>query len=242
MGPILAIGGGEIADAETESIDRRAIDAATVTTPHVLFVPTASGDAEEYVEKFESYYGSELSCETSTLRLTDPDTSVADARSAIESADIIYVGGGDTGFLVDTVRSLGLRDSFLDHRRTGGVLTGLSAGALCWFEYTLSDAIALDDVAYGPTAGFGLVTGLHATVHADFRRRQAFRRYLARRNAVGVALGDCAALEIVDDQYRVHSSSPDGFVYHVDPRAEEPVTVLSEDDAFSPLAELRAAE
>lgn len=241
MGPIIAIGGGEIADAETESIDRRAIDAAAGTTPHALFVPTASGDADGYIEKFESYYEG-LGCETSTLLLTDPETTVADARSAIDAADILYVGGGDTGYLVDTVRSLGLRDALIEHRRDGGVLTGLSAGALCWFEYTLSDAIALEDVSHGPTAGFGLVTGLHATVHADFRRRQAFRRYLDRRNEPGVALGDCAALEILDDRYRVHTSTPDGFVYHVDPRAENPVSVLSDAAEFSPISELRNPE
>lgn len=239
MGPIIAIGGGEIADDETASIDRRVIEAAPGSAPSALFLPTASGDAEEYVEKFEAYYGSRLGCETSTLRLTDHDTSPGDARSAIEAADILYVGGGDTGFLVDTVRSLGLQDALVDHRSTGGVLTGLSAGALCWFEYVLSDAIALEGVSYGPTAGFGLVAGLHATVHADFRRRQAFRNYLSRRNAAGLALGDCAALEIVDDQYRVLTSSPDGFVYHVDPRTDEAVTVLPEDSEFRPLADLR---
>lgn len=238
MGPIIAIGGGEIADAETESIDRHAIETAAGTTPHALFVPTASGDAEAYVEKFEPYYEG-LGCEVSTLQLTDPQTTVADARTAIDAADIIYVGGGDTGYLVDTIRSFGLRDDLIDHHRDGGVLTGLSAGALCWFEYTLSDAIALEDVSHGPTAGLGLVTGLHATVHADFRRREAFRRYLERRNEPGVALGDCAALEIIDGQYRVHTSSPNGFVYHVDPRAENPVWVLSEGDEFSPVSELR---
>lgn len=239
MGPIIAIGGGEIADGETQAIDERAIAVAPGSPPSALFVPTASGDADEYIQKFEAYYGDTLGCETSVLRLTDSETSAEAARSAIDSADLIYVGGGDTGYLVDTVESLGLTAALHNHRSTGGVLMGLSAGALCWFEFGLSDAIALDDVTYGPTAGFGFVQGVHATVHADFRRRQTFRRYLTHRDVPGVALGDCAAIEIQDDQYRVLTSSPDGMVFHVDPREEDPVTVLPEQADFTPLSTLR---
>jgi dipeptidase E len=239
MGPIIAIGGGEIADGETRRIDERAVDSAPGSPPSALFLPTASGDAPEYIQKFEAYYGDSLGCETSTLRLSESSTSPAAARSAIETADIVYVGGGDTGYFVDTVRSLGLSDALRNHRSDGGVLTGLSAGALCWFEFGLSDAIALEDVMYGPTAGFGFVDGLHATVHADFRRRQRFRRYLGRRDATGIALGDCAAIEIQDGRYRILTSSPDGMAFHVDPNSEDPVTVMAEQDSFTPLSKLQ---
>lgn len=239
MGPIIAIGGGEIADGETRAIDEHAIELAPDSSPTTLFLPTASGDAAEYIEKFHAYYGETLGCETTVLRLTDAEISREHARTAIEAADLIYVGGGDTGYLVDTIESLELTDALRRHSAEGGVLIGLSAGALCWFEFSLSDAIALEDVQYGPTAGFGFVDGLHATVHADFRRRQRFRRYLTRRNMPGVALGDCAAIEIRGDEHRILRSSPDGYVFHVDPRRDDPVSVLSEAEGFRPLSTLR---
>lgn len=239
MGPIIAIGGGEIADAETRPIDQRAVDAAPGSRPTALFLPTASGDAESYIEKFEAYYGDDLDCETACLRLADGETTVEEAEAAIAAADLIYVGGGDTGYLVDTVHSLGLTDALREHHEDGGVLMGLSAGALCWFPWSLSDAVALEDVAFGPTAGFGFVGGIHATVHADFDRRRAFRHYLQRREAPGIAIGDCAAVEIREDAYRVLRAAPEAVVTHIDPRREEPVQFLGDDSEFTPLDTLR---
>jgi dipeptidase E len=239
MGSIIAIGGGEIADAETRPIDERAVEAAPGSSPTALFIPTASGDAEGYIENFEGYYGEILGCETACLRLTEPETGRPEAEAAIEAADLIYVGGGDTGYLVDMIQSLDLSDHLYRHWQDGGVLMGLSAGALCWFPWSLSDAIAIEEIAYGPTSGLGFVEGLHATVHADFERRRAFRRYLEPREAPGLAIGDCAAVEIRDDAYRVHTASPEAIVAHVDPRLEEPVQFLEPDPSFTPLDSLR---
>jgi dipeptidase E len=58
MKKIVAIGGGEIKDRETEQIDRRIIELTGKKDPHVLFIPTASGDAETYWEIFNNYYTS----------------------------------------------------------------------------------------------------------------------------------------------------------------------------------------
>jgi dipeptidase E len=48
MKTILAIGGGEIRDRDTEAIDRYLLQLTGREQPSVLFIPTASGDAEGY--------------------------------------------------------------------------------------------------------------------------------------------------------------------------------------------------
>lgn len=233
-GPIVAIGGGEIATEETRSIDEYIRSAAPGN--EVVFIPTASGDSEEYCEKFESYYGDTLGMKPTILRLTE-STPPSEARTTIDAADVVYVGGGDTSYFVDTIRSMGILDAFRKHRSDGGVLTGLSAGALCWFRDGLSDAVALPDVEYGPVTGFGFIDRYSATVHADFRRREQFLEYLRRRNQTGVAIGDCAAFEVTGEgQYRVHQSSPNGFVYFIDPTAPEPVHPLPSNETINTLS------
>ena len=119
-------------------------------------------------------------------------------------------------------------------------MAGLSAGALCWFAGGLSDAMWLEDVAFGPVAGLDVVPDLHATVHATPERRAAFLEYLAVRDATGVALEDDAALEVRDDEWRVHTSSPNAFAFHVRASGDDrTVTVLPDDGEYRPLDDLR---
>lgn len=239
MSRIVAMGGGEIADGQTRALDERAVDAAPGETPTALFLPTASGDAEGYVERFREAYGDELGCDVDVLRLTG-EPPAAEARTAVADADLVYVGGGDTGYLVDQARTYGLVDALAEHRADGGVLAGLSAGALCWFDHGLSDAHAAEGVEYGPVSGFGFVEGLAATVHADFARRERFLSYLDARDGVGVALGDCTALEVDGDRWRIATCSPNAVAFHVAPGADDPVTPLPVGDVWRPLSALRS--
>lgn len=234
MPTLFALGGGEIAEAETRPIDEAVIDATGVDDPQVLFLPTASGDADEYVENFRAYYGDELGCSTSVARVAG--ASEAPVEERIEAADAVYVGGGDTGYMLDTWRTRGIDDLLRSAWEDGTVMAGLSAGALCWFAGGLSDAVALEEVAYGPVDGLGFVGDLHATVHADPDRREQFRQYLAVRDAPGIALEDLAAIEVRDGEWRVHTASPNAFAFHV--RADA-VVPLPTDGSYRPLAALR---
>ena len=49
MGRIVAIGGGEIKDGETLNIDKFIVSLSGKERPSLLFIPTASHDAEEYI-------------------------------------------------------------------------------------------------------------------------------------------------------------------------------------------------
>ena len=47
---IVAIGGGELKMLETADIDKRIIELTGKTRPKALFIPTASGDADGYID------------------------------------------------------------------------------------------------------------------------------------------------------------------------------------------------
>lgn len=108
MSSIVAIGGGEIADGETRAIDDQIVASSDESAPTALFIPTASGDG--YCEAFREYYGEMLGCDTDVLRLVDTDLSMAEIESQIGDADLIYVGGGDTRFMLDVWRPSGIVD------------------------------------------------------------------------------------------------------------------------------------
>lgn len=234
MPTLFAIGGGEIADAETRPMDEAVVDATGVDEPEVLFLPTASADAVGYVEKFTEYYGEDLGCSTSVARLSR--AREAPVAELIEAADAVYVGGGDTGYMLDTWRTRGVDDLLRTAWQDGTVMAGLSAGALCWFEGGISDAVWLEDVPLGPVHGLGIVRDLHATVHADPDRRETFREYCSVRDATGIALEDLAAIEVRDEEWRIHTASPNAFAFHV---REDAVVPLPTDGEYRPLAALR---
>ena len=59
----------------------------------------------------------------------------------IRQADLIYVGGGNTLKMMRRWRHLGVDRLLQQARKQGTVLSGVSAGANCWFQYGSSDSM-----------------------------------------------------------------------------------------------------
>jgi len=213
---IVAIGGGELGTGETLPIDRRIVELTGKRRPRALFVPTASSDSPRYVRKFEQVYGRRLGCAIDVLRLCADPPSRRQISAAVMASDLVYVGGGNTYRMMRTWRRLGV-DAILVRAATRGiVLSGLSAGAICWFSHGLSDSFRARDPKrwdYIRLRGLGLIDLLYCP-HVDVeRRRAALRRAIARRGGVAVACDDRVALEIIGDTYRVLRSSQAALAY-----------------------------
>ncbi|NHN58969.1 peptidase E [Halorussus rarus] len=238
MSRIIAIGGGEIRDRETEPIDRRICGSTGEDSPAALFVPTASGDAAGYCDGFDAYYGDHFGCRTRHLTLHDEDVDEDEIRADVEWADLAYVGGGSTPLLLERWRETGADRLLREACEDGTVLAGLSAGAMCWFASGLSDAA--DDAAYAGVECLGWVDDIAVTPHAHPLRRAAFREYLSTRSEAGIALEDGCAIEIRDDEFRVLSVGGDETAYsyrHRDGTIR--VAELGESEAFRDLETLR---
>eukprot|EP00977_Amphora_coffeiformis_P023879 scaffold14635_cov201-Amphora_coffeaeformis.AAC.12 len=64
-----------------------------------------------------------------------------EGQELIDSADIIIVSGGNTLYAMDRWKILGLDETFRQAMERGAVLTGGSAGAICWFDGGHSDSM-----------------------------------------------------------------------------------------------------
>lgn len=123
-------------EPDNPRLDHYILSLARRTPPKVCFVPTASGDSENYIARFYDRYTVDR-CLPSHLRLFG--RKIQDLRSFILGQDIVYVGGGATGYLLATWRLAGLDAIFREAWERGVVMSGVSAGALCWFEAGLTD-------------------------------------------------------------------------------------------------------
>jgi dipeptidase E len=226
---IIAIGGGEIGrpvdfkdpskgryPLETKAIDEEIIRLTGKKNPRALLLPTASGDHPGYLETFERYYGKILGCEVDALYLKKKSPSPEQIREKILGSDIIYVGGGNTLKMMKLWRKLGVDKVLKEAFKEGKVLCGVSAGAICWFNYGQSDSWKSVNPKnpYIRVVGLGLISGLHAPHFTrEPERHSNLKSIMKRTSGVAIALEDCAALEVVDGKYRVISSKPEAKAY-----------------------------
>lgn len=78
-----------------------------------------------------------LGAKTSWPKLSDPDLDVAEATEQIESADVLYLDGGDTVAGVEHTRARGLVPSFKKASKKAFLVFGLSGGACAAGPYTI---------------------------------------------------------------------------------------------------------
>lgn len=219
--PIVAIGGGSVGRSgppTTTEIDRQILRLTGKKHPHVLFVPTAHRDPEDYVAAFRTQYEG-LGCRVEVLYLYQKRPSNRHIERLISSSDLIYVGGGNPLRMMKRWRALGVdRHLFRAHQR-GAVLAGMSAGAIGWFDQGLSDCWRLD---HDPTQsilvqGLGLLSGIcNPHYHKEAWRISRIREIMARRRGFCLGIDDEAALMVNGETFRVFSVFPQKFwVYRV---------------------------
>ncbi len=136
---VIALGGGGFSmEPDNLCLDKYILSRARNKNPKVCFVPTASGDSESYIGKFYDSF-SKFDCEKFHLSLFSPPSK--DLLSFVSDMDIIYVGGGNTKNLLCLWREWELDRYIKAAWENGTILSGLSAGAMCWFEEGLTDSI-----------------------------------------------------------------------------------------------------
>ena len=250
MGKLVAIGGGHIATGETLSIDKEVIALTGKDRPRALFIPTASSDSKEYWEVFRAVYGKRLGCETDVLYLLGVNPTAQELEERILSADLVYVGGGNTLKMMRRWRRLGVDRVLHEAWRRGIVLSGLSAGCICWFSWGHSDSMAFyrpEDWQYVRVKGMGLVDAL-ACPHYDsetagVRREDDFQAMVRRHSDVGIAIDDRCALEVVDGAYRVITSRAAAGAYTLTKRRGGlAIRRIEQKAGYEPIAGLLGSE
>ena len=154
-GQIFVSGAGRALMEKTDDpLHQYTLELTGKENPRVLFLGTATGDDPFYIITFYDTYNSER-CRPAHLRLFH--ISVRDVRKFILKHDIIHVGGGNTANMLDVWRRQGVDQVLKEAWEGGAVMSGGSAGAICWFQGGTTDS-------YGPDLkplpdGLGFIEG-----------------------------------------------------------------------------------
>lgn len=165
MGKIIAIGGGELRERTTLKIDEYianlAKEHAGENRANALFFPTASHDYMPYYNTFHKVYTGTFNIKTDVALSVYKEVDLEKMQAKFQKADMLYVGGGDTVFMLEHWKKSGLLPLILDAYERGVVIAGLSAGAICWFSdmYTDSEAALGEGEKYAMFAGLNVVEG-----------------------------------------------------------------------------------
>lgn len=211
---IIPLGGGGFSmEPENLALDRYILAQTGVERPKVTFVPTASGDADGYVERFYESYRT-LECEPSHLGLFQRE--IADLREHVLAQDVVYVGGGNCWNMLLLWRAHGLDDVLREAWEAGVILCGLSAGSICWFEQGTTDSFGLP---LRPLLnGLGFLRGSHCPHYdGEETRRPTYQEWIGDGTLHGgLALDDGVGMKFVGEEaVECVSSRPDACAYLV---------------------------
>src|SRR4029079_5779082 len=159
---ILAMGGGGFTmEPENPALDDYVLGLASAKLPKICLLPTASGDGEAQIRQFHATFGSRA-CEPMHISLFRLGSTPIALRETLLEQDIVYVGGGSMLGLLAVWRALGLDQILRECWESGVVLAGLSAGAMCWFEWGVTSSMGSPQ----PSPGLGFLKG-SLSVHMD---------------------------------------------------------------------------
>ena len=138
---IIAIGGGGFGRTPGEGlIEKYILDQSEKDVPNICFIPTATGDNEAYKVNYYSTF-SKLDCSPSHL---DFFKRTPDLKELILKQDVIFVGGGNTKSMLAVWKDWGLDLLLKEAYEKGVIMSGVSAGAICWFDQGITDSWAED--------------------------------------------------------------------------------------------------
>ena len=179
---ILATSGGIVASRrlpwEIGPLTEYAIELAGVSgrAPRICFLATSMGDSPAVIANF--YAAAQLRGLSPSHLALFPMPNVADTTEHLLAQDVIWSWGGSVAGLLAMWRLHGLDEALRTAWQAGVVLTGVSAGSICWHVGGTTDS-------FGPelrpvTNGLGLVpfsNGVH--YDSEEQRRPLFQSLIA---------------------------------------------------------------
>src|SRR5271166_4235125 len=201
MKQIIAAGCGAM-DSNNPWLDLYILAQSNKKLPKVCLLPTASADNQGVIRHFMDSYD-RYPCVPSYLELFSP--SERDFEDFIMDKDIIFVSGGQSKSMLGIWKEWGIDTILRKAYDAGKVLSGGSAGAVCWFQSCITDSFP---GSLSPMNCLGLLPHSFSPHFASQSRRAAYRKHLTEGGIVaGFAADDGAALHFIDGQYHRSVSS-----------------------------------
>ena len=208
---IIAIGGGGFTHQSDLSLDQFVIDKLKRTNNKIGFLATASKDDERKINLFYKRFEN-TEFELSHFNLT---SNINGFSEWLNSKDLVYIAGGNTVFMLEIWKKNKLEHIFKDAYEKGTILSGISAGAVCWFDWILSDSVG---PGFKPLRGINLISGSCTPHSSNIERINQFESDIKNNKLPqGIAIDDGVAVVFVDGKpSEVYSSRKNHTAYFLD--------------------------
>ena len=134
---IIAIGGGGFGrNNSSYLIEKYILDLSHKQCPKICFLPTATGDDDAYIVRFYSIF-TRLNCLPSHIEFFNRTPNI---DKHIMEQDIVFVGGGNTKSMLSVWNDWGMGKILNNAYNNGVIMSGVSAGAICWFTRGITDS------------------------------------------------------------------------------------------------------
>jgi len=195
---LVLIGGCNFSNRENKTIHKHIIELSKKAKPRLLYIHVSSKKIDEVIKSFSEF---------------NVDLKIYEKLSDIDSADIIFIGGGNTEEVIKRFKKEGVIDkliSIMDSK----IICGVSAGAILWFKKFYSDTYSYIDNSCGYNFklldGIGYLNG-YISPHFNEAGKEAFIDELG--NNFGIGLENNTALFISDDSIDYILDRPKSAIY-----------------------------
>lgn len=196
-GWIVLIGGGEFSFGETTEIDRFLVSRMPDSNRRIAFIPTASG-SPDYARHLGEYF---RKIDEGLDVVNVPVYRARDLKrgrnlETIQGSGMVYIGGGVTNLLAETLRDTPVVEAMLEALERGAVVAGIGAGGACLGAWTAD--------AQRPGAavrGFGWLPGVAVETGFDPDRAGSLARLMSIPAVqLGIGIPASTALAIAPDR------------------------------------------
>jgi dipeptidase E len=184
--------------------------------PKIVFIPTATGDS---LTSITNWYAA---CEDLPVKPYVMKTFISsyDTRQSFEDtimkADAVFVGGGNTLNMLAIWKAQGIDTALRKAYEAGILMTGGSAGSLCWFQNGTTDSRPID---LSKVEGMGWIKGSHCPHFDGEEFRRPLYHSLIQKGELypGYACDNLAGIYWENEQFIKSVAVNDkSFSYHVD--------------------------
>ena len=208
--------------------------------PHILYLPTASGDHSDNIQFWEALCR-QVGIESHIMRVWVDSSAEQTFEQMIAEADAIVIGGGNTLNMLGIWQAQGIDRMLIEAMRRGTIIAGGSAGSICWFDAGISDS---------RPSGLSIVEGLSVLPYSncphygDEAKRTLYHQMLTDGAiAGGYAMDDKAGILFQDGKVvEAVTYNPTHRAYRVDNKGGDivaeplPMHLLLADGAIDEVA------
>ena len=189
---IISIGGGGFTHETDESLDQFVLNQVNLKNFKIGFLPTASKDDQKKIDLFYKRFDNNY-LQLSHFTLC---SKIEGFKDWILNKDIVYVGGGNTSYMLEIWKKNNLIEIFKEAYNKGIILSGVSAGAICWFDWILSDS---EGIGLKAIRGINLISGSCTPHSSENERLKKFKNDIENsKMPKGIAIDDGVAVLFID--------------------------------------------